>query len=364
MKKEKFFAIGVMSGTSFDGIDISLISSDGKKYFKPIISSFSKFSSKIRQKLFQISTNFNENQYRVGLLNSIESEITHEYTKAIKSFISKNKLKKIDLIGIHGQTIFHNPKKKISLQLCDVNALYDKLKITVVSDFRQNDLKFGGEGAPLVPIFHKMLVSYFNLEKGNTIFINLGGISNLTYIPLRGRLKAYDTGPGMVLLDQYVNLKKKKRFDRNGNFSLKGKTNQEVLESVLRDKYFKKRPPKSLDKFYFSLKPFEKLNFYDACATISSFTGKSVLREIDKFNADKVIVSGGGIKNRHIFNILKKTLRKKLYIIDEFKLDKDFIESQAFAYLAIRRLKKLSISFPGTTGVSHPVPGGKIATYR
>jgi len=363
MKKDKFFAIGVMSGTSFDGIDISLISSDGKKYFKPIISSFYKFSSKIRQKLFQISTNFNENQYSLGLLSSIESKITQEYIKAIKAFISKNKLRKIDLIGIHGQTIFHNPKKKISLQLCDSNILYNELKIKVISDFRQNDLKFGGQGAPLVPIFHKMLVSYLDL-KGNIIFINLGGVSNLTYIPLKGRLKAYDTGPGMSLLDQYVHLKKNKMFDRNGNFSLKGKINHKVLDSVLRDKYFNKRPPKSLDKLYFSLKPFEKLNFNDACATISSFTGKSILREIAKFKIEKVIVSGGGIKNRHIFNILNEALKSKLFIIDEFKLDKDFIEAQAFAYLAIRRIKKLPISFPGTTGVSYPVPGGKIAGYR
>ena len=363
MKKDNFLAIGVMSGTSFDGIDISLISSDGKKYFKPIKSSFFKFSLKTRQKLIQISTNFNKNQYKIGLLSSIESEITQEYVKAIKEFIFKNRLKKIDLIGIHGQTIFHKPKDKISLQLCNPETLHHELGIKIISDFRQNDLKFGGEGAPLVPIFHKMLVSHLDLE-GNIIFINLGGISNLTYIPSRGRLKAYDTGPGMTLLDQYVYLKKKKSFDRNGNFSLKGKTNQKVLKSVLQDKYFNKRSPKSLDKLYFSLKPFEKLNFNDACATISSFTGKSVLQEISKFKIDKVIVSGGGIKNRHIFNILKKKLKSKLCVIDEFKLDKDFIESQAFAYLAIRSLKKLSISFPGTTGVSYPVSGGKTTSYR
>ena len=363
MKKDKFFAIGVMSGTSLDGIDISLISSDGKKYFKPIKSSFFKFSSKIRQKLFEISNNFDENQFKVGRLSSIESEITKEYAKAISAFISKNKLNKIDLIGIHGQTIFHKPQNKISLQLCNSKILHDVLGIKIISDFRQNDLKFGGEGAPLVPIFHKMLVSHLDLE-GNIIFVNLGGISNLTYVPFRGRLMAYDTGPGMTLLDQYVYLKKRKRFDRNGNFSLKGKTNQRVLESVLSDKYFNKRVPKSLDKLYFSLAPFEKLNFNDACATISSFTGKSVLREIEKFKIDKVIVSGGGIKNRYIFNILKKKLKSKLCIIDHFKLDKDFIESQAFAYLAIRRLKRLPISFPKTTGVSFPVSGGKITSYR
>tara|TARA_B100000579_G_C22778228_1_gene827776 strand:- start:170 stop:1255 length:1086 start_codon:yes stop_codon:yes gene_type:complete len=359
MEKDNFFAIGVMSGTSFDGIDISLISSDGHKYFRPIKSSFCKFSLKIQQKLFKISKNFDDNQYKIGQLHSLESEITQEYISAIKKFISQNKLNQIDLIGIHGQTIFHNPKKKISIQICDPKLLNEKLGIKIVYDFRQNDLKFGGEGAPLVPIFHKMLVNYLGLT-GDIIFINLGGVSNLTYIPKRGELKAYDVGPGMALLDQYVFLKKKKGFDHNGNFSLKGNIDKKLLNLALRDKFFSINPPKSLDKMYFSLTPFEKLNFNDACATISSFTGNSLLREINKFNFDKVIVCGGGIKNKHIYNTLKKDLRSKLYIIDELKLDKDFIESQAFGYLAIRRFKKLPITYPGTTGVFKPLYGGKI----
>ncbi len=129
MKKDKFFAIGVMSGTSFDGIDISLISSDGKNHFRPIKSSFYKFRSIIRQKLSQISINFNDNQYKIGLIHSLESEITQEYVKSIKKFILKNRLRKIDLVGIHGQTIFHDPRKKISLQLCDPKILNKELKI-------------------------------------------------------------------------------------------------------------------------------------------------------------------------------------------------------------------------------------------
>ncbi len=363
MKKNKLFAIGVMSGTSFDGIDISLISSDGKKHFVSIKSSFYKFPTKIRKKLLKITRNFDNNQYKLSQLHSTELEITLEYIKALKKFISRNKVKKIDLIGIHGQTIYHNPKKRISLQLCDPNILNKELKMTIVHDFRQNDLKFGGEGAPLVPIFHKMLVSHLNL-KGNIIFINLGGIANLTFIPQSGKIIAYDTGPGMTLLDQYVFLKKKKLFDSNGNFSLKGRINKRVLQSALRDKYFNLKSPKSLDKFYFSLMPFKKLSFYDACATISSFTSESILLEINQFKFDKVIVSGGGIKNKSIYNSLKSNLNSKLCIIDEFNLNKDFIEAQAFAYLAIRRIKKLPISYPETTGVSHPITGGKIINYR
>ena len=363
MKKDKFFAIGVMSGTSFDGIDISLISSNGKKYFRPIKSSFCKFSLKIRKKIFQIAENFDENQYRLGFFSTLESEITREYVKSIKSFILNNNLKRIDLIGIHGQTIFHNPQKKISLQLCDANLLAKELKIKIVFDFRQNDLKFGGEGAPLVPIFHKMLVSHLKL-KGNVIFINLGGISNLTYISSKGDLKAYDTGPGMTLLDEYVYFKRKQRFDRNGNFSFKGKSDEKVLKLVLKNRYFTKSPPKSIDKFYFSLKPFMKLKFYDACATISSFTAKSILREIRKFKADTIVITGGGVKNKCIVNLLKRSLKSNLYLINQFDLDQDFIEAQAFAYLAIRKLKGLPISFPGTTGTSHPVSGGKIVNYR
>ena len=359
MKKNNFFAIGVMSGTSFDGIDISLISSDGKNYFKPIKSSFYKFQTKTRKKLIKISANFDNNQYNIGLLDLVEFEITQEYVKALKTFISKNRITKIDLIGIHGQTIFHNPKKKISIQLCDPKILKNEFNVKIIYDFRQNDLKFGGEGAPLVPIFHKMLTNYLGL-KGNIIFVNLGGVSNLTYVPERNRLKAYDIGPGMALLDNYIFLKKKKIFDQGGNFSQKGKINEKILKAVLKDKYFDLRPPKSLDKLYFSLTPFISLNFYDACATISSFTANAIIREINKFKVNKVIVSGGGIKNKFIYNILKQSLKSKLYVIDEFNLDKDFIESQAFAYLAIRKLKRLPISFPETTGVAYPISGGKI----
>ena len=362
MKKDKFFAIGVMSGTSFDGIDISLILSDGKNHFRPIKSSFYKFPLTIRQKLSQISVNFNDNQFKIGLIHLLESEITQEYLKSIKKFISRNRLRKIDLVGIHGQTIFHDPRKKISLQLCDPKILNKELKIKIIHDFRQNDLKFGGEGAPLVPIFHKMLVNYLNL-KGSIIFINIGGISNLTYVSKKGKLTAYDTGPGMAILDQYVFFKKRKKFDHNGDFSLRGKVNKKILTSILRDKYFGIKSPKSLDKQYFSILPFKKLNFHDACATISSFTGNSILREIKKFKVDKIIVSGGGIKNKYIFNILKENLGSKFSVINELKLDKNFIESQAFAYLAIRRLKQLPISYPETTNVSRPVTGGKIINY-
>ena len=363
MNKDNYFAIGVMSGTSFDGIDISLICSDGKKYFNPIKSSFYKYDSKIRIKLFEISKNFNKNLHKLAKLTEVRSEVTKLYVKALKSFISKNKLSNFELIGIHGQTIYHDPKKKISIQLCDGEYISNKLKKKVVFDFRQNDLKYGGEGAPLTPIFHKMLCDYLNL-RGNTIFLNIGGVSNLTYVSSRGSIESYDTGPGMALLDEYVFLNKKMNYDKNGIFSLKGKVNYKVLNKVLKNRYFKKKCPKSIDRFYFSLEPFMHLQFYDACATISTFTAQSISNEVIKFKTNNIILMGGGSKNKFLINYFRDNLESKINIIDEFHLNKDFIESQAFAYLGIRRLRNLPISFPSTTGSSRAVIGGKIVDYR
>jgi len=363
MNKDKYFAIGVMSGTSFDGIDISLIHSDGKKYFKPIKSSFYKYSQKIRNKLFQISKNFNKNQYGTGNLIDIQSQISKAYIKSLKLFICRNRVKKLELICLHGQTIYHDSAKKISIQLCDGNLISKELKIKVIYDFRQNDLKHGGEGAPLVPIFHKMLSGYLKLG-GNKMFVNIGGISNITFISSKGLLVSYDAGPGMSLLDEYVFVKKKENYDRNGSYSLKGRTSYKVLNKVLNDKYFKKNPPKSIDKFYFSLKPFMKLKFVDACSTITTFTAKAILNEVKKFKTDRILIMGGGVKNKYLINILKKDLKLKLSSVNELNFDNDFVESQAFAYLGIRRIKNLPISFPSTTGVSFPATGGRIINYR
>ena len=359
MIKSKFLAIGVMSGTSMDGIDISLILSDGKKSYKHIKSKFYKYKQSTKTILSKLVDSFTISKHSLALLSEAEELVTFEYINALKKFLKDENLFKIDLIALHGQTIFHDPINKSSIQLCDEVKIKGVFNLPIISDFRQKDLSLGGQGAPLTPIFHKLLMLKLNMTPP-LCFVNIGGISNITVIDDQEYIYAYDTGPGMSLLDQYMFLKKKINLDKGGKHSLIGKVNSKILNKLMNDKYFRKKNNKSLDRNYFSLNPFMKLNFNDACATISAFTAISIIKEAHRFNARYLIVSGGGSKNKYVINLMKETFKGKILTADKLNLNSDFIESQAFAYLGIRRMKNLPISFPSTTGVKYSVTGGKI----
>ena len=359
MIKSKFLAVGVMSGTSMDGIDISLILSDGKKSYKHIKSKFYTYKQSTKTTLSKFVDSFTVSKHSLALLRGAEELVTSEYIAALKKFLKDENLSKIDLIALHGQTIFHDPINKSSIQLCDEVKIKGSLKLPIVNDFRQKDLSLGGQGAPLTPIFHKLLM----LESKMTLpvcFVNIGGISNITVLDDQGYIYAYDTGPGMCLLDQYISRKKKIYFDKGGKHSQKGIINLTILNNLMSDNYFRKKKNKSLDRNYFSLNPFMKLNFNDACATISAFTAISIIKEANRFNARYLIVSGGGSKNKYVINLMKETFKGKLFTANHLNLNPDFIESQAFAYLGIRRIRDLPISFPSTTGVKYSVTGGKV----
>ncbi len=359
MINRQFLAVGVMSGTSMDGIDISLILSDGKKSYKHIKSKFYSYKKSTKTILSKLVDSFSASKHSLALINGAEELVSFEYIFALKKFLKDENLLKIDLIALHGQTIFHDPIKKSSIQLCDEAKIKGIFNLPIVSDFRQKDLSLGGQGAPLTPIFHKLLM----LESKMTpplCFVNIGGISNITVINDKKHIYAYDTGPGMCLLDQYMFLKKKINFDKNGKQSLKGKINSKILNKLMSDKYFRKKNNKSLDRNYFSLDPFMRLNFNDACSTISAFTAITITKEANRFNARYLILSGGGSKNKYVINLMKETFKGKILTAGNLNLNPDFIESQAFAYLGIRRIKDLPISFPSTTGVKYSVSGGKV----
>jgi anhydro-N-acetylmuramic acid kinase len=359
MIKNKFLAVGVMSGTSMDGIDISLILSDGKKSYKHIKSKFYSYKKSTKTILSKLVDSFSVSKHSLALISSTEELVTFEFITALKNFLKDQSLSKIDLIALHGQTVFHDPINKSSIQLCDELKIKSSFKLPIVSDFRQKDLSLGGQGAPLTPIFHQLLTQKLKITPP-VCFVNIGGISNITVIDDQKYIYAYDTGPGMCLLDQYMVLKKNINFDKGGKHSLKGKVNAKILKKLMSDKYFLKKKNKSLDRNYFSLNPFMKLNFNDACATISAFTAHTIIKEADRFNAKYLIVSGGGSKNKYVIKLMQETFRGKLSTADHLNLNSDFIESQAFAYLGIRRIKDLPISFPSTTGVKYPVTGGKV----
>ncbi len=359
MIKSKFLAVGVMSGTSMDGIDISLILSDGKKSYKHIKSKFYNYRKSTKRILLKLVDSFTTSKHSIVLISNAEELVTFEFIAALKDFLKDENLSKIDLIALHGQTIFHDPINKSSIQLCDELKIKSSFKLSIVSDFRQKDLSLGGQGAPLTPIFHKLLMLELKMTSP-ACFVNIGGISNITVIDNQKYIYAYDTGPGMCLLDQYMTLKKKINFDKDGKHSLEGKANRKILNKLMSDKYFREKKNKSLDRNYFSLNPFMKLNFNDACATISAFTALTIIKEANRFNAKYLIVSGGGSKNKYMIDLMQETFRGKLFTADHLNLNSDFIESQAFAYLGIRRIKNLPISFPSTTGVKYAVTGGKV----
>ena len=357
-----YLAIGVMSGTSADGIDISLIKTDGLDYFEPLSSISVSYDSDLRKKIIKFSKSFNNKASHFNII-LLEELITNKYIEGILKLIKKVKikLKKIDVIGVHGQTIFHDPKNSISLQLINSKKISDFFKVKVVSNFRQKDIINGGEGAPLVPIFHAAIKKYIN-AKGPIIFINIGGISNITYVSSSGHLAAFDTGPGMCLLDDYVSKNTKQQFDLNGNFSKKGIVSSSILKENLSDEFFNKKYPKSLDRNYFSIKSYRNLNIYDACATISMFTTISIYQAITKVDRDckSIYLMGGGSRNLFILENLSNLLNTKILSINSLKLSDNYIESQAFAYLGVRSLKKLSISYPKTTGVRKAMTGGEV----
>ncbi|MFL2891049.1 MAG: anhydro-N-acetylmuramic acid kinase [Candidatus Pelagibacterales bacterium] len=356
-----FYAIGAMSGTSADGIDISLIRTDGLNYFRQIESTSISFDSFLKKEILSFSREFQNKKNHFKLL-AIEEMITEKYIFAIKKILAKSNFKssRISVLGLHGQTVFHDPKNKISLQLINASKIAKYFNIRTISDFRENDISKGGEGAPLVPVFHKLLMKYLNVSLPS-IFINIGGISNITYLSKKNELIAFDSGPGMCLLDDYVELNSNKKYDEDGKYSSRGKINNKILKKVMCDKYFKLKYPKSIDRNYFTLIDFKNLDFCDACATISMFTVKSIISGINKINKkyESIYIMGGGSKNLFIQKELSKIIQKDVKSINTKGIKDLYIESQAFAYLAVRSISNLPISYPKTTGVKKPIAGGK-----
>lgn len=358
MNNRSYFALGIMTGTSLDGIDMSLCYTDGKTRHKNIKSLYLAYKPKLRNEIKNLVSKFNKSKHSIEELIYLRQKISKEYVKAIRKF-DTNTNYKIDLICIHGQTIYHDPTMKSSLQLCDGPYIANELQKKVVYDFRQLDLQNGGEGAPLVPIYHQLILKNKKFIK-NTCFINIGGISNISICSSPSKIIAYDTGPGMCLLDKYVFKNKKKLLDQNGKFSSKGKIDWNIVNRLMTNNYFKKKYPKSLDNNYFDLSIFNDLNFYDACSTISAFTAASISHSLKEHKINKVIITGGGSKNRFVIKLIKKLSGVEVAPSKVLDLKVDFIEADAFSYLGVRRLKNLPISFPSTTNVKKAITGGKI----
>ena len=382
---KSYYSLGLMSGTSGDGIDVSIIKSDGQSQYKPVLNKYFEYDSDIPKKISQIKDKLAniESSLEPGRLrikkeldeetNFLEKKITllhAEATNEILKYFKEN----LDFIGFHGHTIQHLPNRKYTRQLGDGNLLSRLTKRTVVYDFRQNDIKNGGEGAPLTPIFHKLLVEKFKTEFP-IVVLNIGGIANVTVLKKKGSIMSgLDIGPGNTLIDQWMKKNSNNSYDKNGLTAKSGNINYLFLNKALNDWYNRLEDSdpfnkiewyRSYDTNDFDLSFVRGLSLEDGAATITEFTSKIYSNFINNIIPDsnfpkKIIVCGGGRKNKFLIKSFAKKIKCSLDLIDKYGVNGDFVESQAFAYLAIRSYLKLPISFPNTTGCKVPCTGGVI----
>ena len=367
-----FTSLGLMSGTSGDGVDASLISSDGLNNYRVIFNQYFKFDQKIYENIHILKdkiTKFEDLKKYNSETNVLEREITLFHSKVVSTIISSTN-EKIDLIGFHGQTIYHNSSKKISKQIGDAKLLSQLTEKVVVNDFRKNDIQNGGEGAPLTPIFHNQIVKQKKI-KFPVCILNIGGISNVSAIRNleSNNLTSIDLGPGNCLIDEWIRKNTKKKFDKNGEIAKAGKVDKLILNQALdnfENSFVKKRL--SFDTRDFSLGFVRGLNLEDGTATLTDYTGKVIATNLlnflskDKEKNWKILICGGGRKNKTLIEIMEKEILKNfsIQLIDDYGVDGDYVESQAFAYIAIRSFLNLPITFPGTTGCKKPCSGGII----
>ncbi len=355
--------IGLMSGTSFDSIDAALMKTDGETIHEIGACVTLPYPEYFREKIRKII--FGEHHLRNIL--EVEDEITLFHCKAVRNLLKITKMKpsEIDLVAFHGQTIFHDAKKSKTWQLANGSLMADQLGINVITDFRRRDLAKGGEGAPLVCFYHRALAE--NLPKP-VVFINIGGVSNLTYIGEDNKLIAFDAGPGCALIDDWVFMRLKKPYDENGEIARSGFQNKSKVDYLIENhSYFKKAPPKSLDRNEFNdaLRKVSMLTTADGAATLTEFTARGIY-EARKFLPDgpmKWLACGGGRLNRYLIYILQNYYKMNIDLIDNvdlggFRVSGDYVEAQAFAFLGARCYYNMPISVPETTGVIQPASGG------
>ncbi|HYD18157.1 MAG TPA: anhydro-N-acetylmuramic acid kinase [Patescibacteria group bacterium] len=352
----RFQAIGLMSGTSLDGIDAAVIETDGETRITRLGFLTVPYEDGLRDR---IRAALNITPAELPGAGEVEREITRAQAAVVMQLLTQCNLKPsdINLIGFHGQTVAHDPKNKWTCQLGDGALLAQLTGIPVVNDFRSADVQAGGQGAPLVPVYHQALAAS---RAKPVAFLNIGGVANLTYIG--DEVIAFDTGPGNALIDDWMLRKTGAARDDYGATAARGMVNLPILTDLLNDKFFSEKPPKSLDRNAFVSAAWENLSVEDGAATLAAFTAHSVANALF-FLPEKPrewIVAGGGRLNNTIMAMLREKLAAPVLSIDDIGLNGDAIEAEAFAFMAVRSYRGLPISFPKTTGVPHPMVGGKL----
>lgn len=354
--------IGTMSGTSMDGIDVALLETDGEQTLTPGAGYFQPYSKEERGMIQAAIAACKGAQGRESsAVRDAEEMITAAHLRAIKSLIENENLKAEDiaLVGFHGQTLLHAPHQGTTIQIGDGQKLADHLGIAVAYDFRSEDVAKGGEGAPLVPVFHQAILKNAGVEMPAAI-VNIGGVSNVTIVT-DDALVAFDCGPGNALIDDWMKSRTSKTFDQWGRVAGEGRVNEIIVGQWLENPYFSRKPPKSLDRNAFDVMAIDRASLADGAASLTAFSARAIARSIAPYGIKTLYVSGGGAHNRTMMRMLGAASSLEPRMMDALDFDGDFLEAQAFAYLSARVEAGLPLTFPGTTGVSEPTGGGKIA---
>ncbi len=366
--QKNWISLGLMSGTSGDGVDASIIETNGINQYRLIKDKYFEYDSDIYEDIHNLKEKIHKIEHLKIYseeINDLERKITVFHAKIIKELIVTDDV----IIGFHGQTLYHNPREKMSKQLGNGKLLHQLTNKKIIFDFRKNDILHGGEGAPLAPIFHH-LISVQNKIELPVCFLNIGGISNITLIDDKeelSKLISKDIGPGNCLIDNWIRKNSEKKFDKDGYLASTGERNHIIFEQA-QELYANRNNKKKLsfDTNDFDISFVRGLSLEDGVTTLTDFTASIIgeelnlsLRELNS-KIKNILLCGGGRKNKILIKKIKENLITdiNLKLIDDFKINGDFIESQAFAFLAIRSLLKLPISFPNTTGCQKPCSGG------
>jgi len=362
-------AIGLMSGTSLDGVDVALIETDGERIDRFGPTGYRPYADDeqtlLRQALAQ-GVALTDRAARPGVLAEADDFVTRVHAETVEAFLDTEHIDKSDvaIIGFHGQTVLHRPGQRLTVQIGDGKALARRLGILVAYDFRAADVAAGGQGAPLVPVFHQALAR--DLDRAHPIAVlNVGGVANVTFVD-GGDPIACDTGPGNALIDDFMRARTGAPLDRDGDQASKGRVDEAFVERVLADGFFGLPYPKSLDRnaFAFANIGLPDFSVADGAATLSALTAAAVARIVPHLPAPPRawIVAGGGARNPTLMRMLAERLKPAtVETADAVGWSSQSIEAQAFAYLAVRCMRALPLTFPATTGVARPLPGGIIA---
>ena len=345
--------IGVMSGTSLDGIDVALCEIDSQNC-RLISADEYPFDKELKREILDVIGGITT----LKQVGTIDKKLGLAFAHAINRFIREKEIKRenITAIGLHGQTLWHETQGEFpfSMQLGDASTVVVRTLIKVVSDFRSMDVANGGQGAPFAPAFHQEI---FKDLKERVAVLNIGGMANITL--LGEELQGWDTGCGNVLLDMWIQQSKNLPFDRDGEFAQRGEINQELLNAMLSDDYFKKTPPKSTGREYFNdtwfashLPIFNSIEDKDIQRTLLELTAQTISNDVKKSNTKLLIVCGGGANNSFLMQRISELCETEVKKSDEFGISSEFMEAMAFAWLAYKRVHNQEVELSSVTGAS------------